>query len=187
MARVKFQFIFIFLLLSIDLFAQKKIFHDSGPGQEAFRMKVIKDDTVIIAEDSAFVYSLEMVGKIHDLEQLYLSCLSLRDNDLAMVKSMLATLQESYTDVNDLITRSSNISKEQIGDYQQKIAEIISNLQRDITTLQQLQYDLGNAREELGTIKREIKKERSRLWWKKTGSIFIAVIVGFTAGFIVAS
>ena len=168
-------------------FAQHKVFKTPRSGEDAFRMKVVRNDTVIIAQDSAYIYSMAMTGKITELEKLYLSCLSMRDEDLKDISTRLSAIQDSYDNVNNLISRSSNLNSEQLGEFQQQVQHIVGNLNHDIVSLRQVELDLTNAQDELNGLKKEIKKERSRLWWKKTGSIFIAAIAGFAAGFIVAS
>ena len=168
-------------------YAQQKVFRPPHSGEEAFRMKVVRNDTIIIAQDSAYIYSIAMTGKIRELGKLYFSCLTMRDDDLKHITTMLTAIQDSYDNVNSLISRSSNLNNEQLGEFQNQVKSIVGNLNHDIVSLRQVELDLTNAQDELKTIKKEIKKERSRLWWKKTGSIFIAAIAGFAAGFIVAS
>ncbi len=187
MFRNKFLILLLLTLHNSLLPAQVKHFRNGNREYSAFRMKIEKNDTVIMEVDSAYIYSIGMVSKINELGELYLSCLNLRDSDLLQIRSMLVSVQDSYSRVNTLINRSSGISKEQVNNFQQQVGKIISDLQHDITTLQQVEYDLTNARGELDDIKKEIRKERSRLWWQKTGSIFIALIAGFSAGFIIAS
>jgi hypothetical protein len=187
MTANKLMVFFIYFFSLSAVYSQQRVFRVPRPDREAFRMKVVRNDTIIIAEDSAYIYSIGMTAKIRELEQLYLSCLTLRNDDLQQIRATLVTLQDSYDNVNELISQSSNLNKEQLGEFQEKIKNIVANLDKDVKSLQQVEYDLTNAQNELDNVKKEIKKERSRLWWKKTGSIFIAAVAGFAAGFIIAS
>ncbi len=187
MIRSKFFILFLFIFPTFTLPAQVKHFNPAKAEFSAYRMKMNKGDTVIVEDDSAYIYSIGMVNKINELEHLYLSCLNLRDSDLFQIRSMMVSLKDGYSEVNSLINRSSGITKEQVNNIQQQVSNIISNLQEDITSLQQVEYNLTNARSELESVKKEIRKERSLLWWKKTGSVLIALIAGFAAGFIIAS
>jgi septation ring formation regulator EzrA len=183
----KILILIIFSMFLTAGYAQQKVFRSPRSGDEAFRMMVVRNDTVIIELDSAYIYSMAMTGKIRELEQLYLSCLSMRDDELKQITTMLAGIQDSYDNVNSLISRSSNLNSEQLGNFQDQVKHIVDNLNHDIVSLRQVEMDLTNAQDELKNVKKEIKKERSRLWWRKTGSIFLAAIAGFAAGFIVAS
>ena len=187
MIRSRIFFLLILLLPGPSISAQDQIFRQPDSNNDAFRMKVRKNDKVLIAEDSAYIYSSAMVLKIRDLEKRYMICLSDRENDLQQVKILLASLQDGYSSVNDLLSKSTALSKAQLDQYQKQVIDIIMNLESDITSLHQLDNLVLKAQEELDNIKKEIRKERNRLWWKKTGSIFAALIAGFAAGFLIGA
>ncbi len=185
MTMNRFLFTGIFIILSVSVHAQVKKFQDNGSG--AFRLKVLKNDTVFIAEDSAYVYSSGMVEKINVLEKSYLSCLSLRDDDLDRISRLLSSLKSGYEEIEDLLRKSVSLNNEQLDNFHRRITGILDGLQSDIISLQQVEKDLSDARAELENVKKEIRRERRRLWWKKTGSIFVALLAGFGAGMLVAS
>ena len=187
MNRIKILLYIFFLGAPVFAFGQTKIFRQSGDSDDAFRVKVVKNDTIVISEDSAYVYSIGMVEKISDLEQRYLSSLNLRDNDLKQIGILLKSLNDSYSKVQDLIRQSNNINKDQVRRFQDQISKIISNLGEDVHSLEELENRLQNSRDELLTLKKEIRNLRHRLWWKRTGGIIVAAAAGLAAGIAIAS
>jgi hypothetical protein len=187
MTRNRIIFLIVFLFTCSSVAAQDLIFRQPDPASDSYRMKVRKNDKVLVADDSAYIYSTAMVLKIRDLENRYMICLADRENDLQQVKILLASLQDGYSGINDLLTKSSVLNSEQLVLYQKQVEEIIKNLETDISSLHQLDNLVLNAREELDSIKKEVRKEKNRIWWKKTGSIFAALIAGFAAGFLIGA
>lgn len=187
MIRIKILLLTFLLMSCFSSDAQIRIFRTSKGDSDAFRVKVVKNDTVVIADDSAYVYSNAMVDKIGNLEELYLSCLTLRDKDLRQIEMMLSNLQRSYMTVTDLIKRSGNLNRQQLDQFNQQIAEVISNLKADIRSLNDLENKLADSRKELDDLKGEVRKLKRRLWWKKTGGIIVAAVAGFGVGVAVAS
>jgi hypothetical protein len=187
MALYKYPILFLTIFITPDIFAQEITFGQQDPSNDAFRMKVKRNDRVLIVEDSAYIYSPAMVEKIRELESRYLLCLADREMDLQQVKTLLASLGESYANVNDLLSRSSDVSKDQMEEYQRKVGSIINSLEQDIATLNQLEIKIDGAQDELENIRQEVRKERRRLWWKKTGSIILAAAGGLAIGFLIGS
>ncbi|HLF35530.1 MAG TPA: hypothetical protein VI583_14900 [Cyclobacteriaceae bacterium] len=187
MAICKYPIFLLTIFINPDIVAQEITFGQQDASNEAFRMKVKRNDRVLIAEDSAYIYSPAMVEKIRELERRYLLCLTDREIDLQQVKTLLASLGESYSNVNDLLNRSNEVSNAQMEEYQRKIGSIINSLEQDIATLNQLEIKIAGAEEELENIRQEVRKERRRLWWKKTGSIILAAAGGLAIGFLIGS
>lgn len=180
--------IFLIGILSASFLpAQDRTFRQFDPDRKDFRMKVAKNDRILIEEDSAYVYSMGMVQKIRDLEQHYLECLAGRDSDLVQVKTLLTSLQDSYTSVEELLNKSGTINQESVKNYQILVETIIGNLQKNIGSIQTLQNEIAGARQELEALRRQVKKERNHLIWNKTGSIFVALVAGFLVGFVIGT
>ena len=187
MNRINIVIIMLIVITPVSVYGQHKIFQAPASGSDAFRMKVVKNGTVVIAEDSAYVYSIDMVGKIGELQQKYLSCLSLRDKDLNQVGLLLVSLSQSYAKVEDLINKTTATNKDQINQYQRQLSIIISDLGKDVNSLKELESRLDNSRKELDDMKSQVRKLRHRIWWKKTGGIIVAAVAGVAVGFAVAS
>ncbi len=187
MKAERYPVIILLLFLAPAVSAQEITFRQLDPANEAFRIKVKKNDRVLIEEDSAYIYSTGMVEKIRELEGRYLVCLADREMDLQQVKTLLASLEESYSNVNDLLNKSDQASRDQMEEYRRKVETIINSLEQDIATLNQLELKIAGAENELENIRKEVRKERRRLWWKKTGSMIIAAAGGLAIGFLIGS
>jgi septation ring formation regulator EzrA len=187
MQILKRHLVFVLWAVIQPGFAQEVVFRRTDPQNDAFRMKAVKNDKVIIQEDSAYIYSTGMVEKIAELQQRYLACLSEREADAQRVEVVLSSLNRNFTDVGELLDRSSAISHDQVETWKKQMDDIIGRLEHDIASLRELEREITEAESHLAQVRKEVKRERSRLWWKKTGSIFAAALAGLAAGFIIGT
>lgn len=173
------------LVLPFCVFCQDITFHPERDGVE--KKRVFRGEKIIIATDSAWVYSSGLEKKMNELSREYVRCLEARDEDLAGIKSILLSLEEGYSEVDRLLGESEILNEETLQELNRQAGQIMENMKRDIQSLEELKNEIDLAARKLEGIKKEIKKERRRTGWRTAGVVIGSLAAGLFIGILIGA
>jgi hypothetical protein len=175
------------LLLVIALYtafvsAQTKEFKVPESNKGVLVLKVNEADTVIIKEDSAYVLSKKALDMYEEFYTRLELCYNERDSDIMQIKMDLKEFQLTLNKLQELVDKGDSISIHVLAETEQKLGEVLTNLEKNITDLKSVQAAIDEASEELANIEKLIKKEKARRVWYKFGDMIMAGAAGLIVG-----
>lgn len=170
------------VLFTTVAYSQTKEFIVPESNNGVLVLKVGESDTVIIKEDSAYVLSKKALDMYEEFYTKLELCYNERDTDIMQIKTDLQAFQITLNKLQELVDEGDSISIQVLAETEQKLGEVLANLEKNITDLKTVQTAINEASEELDRIEKLIKKEKAHRIWYKFGDMIVAGAVGLIVG-----
>lgn len=147
-------------------------------------MQVHRSDTLIIAEDTAWIISSLTWQTLGTLRDRYVQCLNKRGDDLQMLRENILVLNAKFEELDKLVRQSEKISDEVLIESAKVLTTVLIELEQNITSLEKTKETVDETIVRLDKINMQIKEERRKNFWRNSYKICVAGIVGLACGII---
>lgn len=172
----------IYSLVTFSIFAQTKEFKIPGSNDGYLDMHVSEHDTIIINEENAHILSDKTYAAYQQFKDNFMNCLNEREKDIVSIERKLSEINTSIDVIIQQIEKQENISSEVLKNSEIELNNLLTALNSDIDNLNGIRSSINEAESKLATIEKKLKKERTKLIWRKIRDIAIAGGLGILIG-----
>jgi len=144
--------------------------------------KVTQNDSVIIQETEAHILSAKTYEAYQTFKLNYLTCLEEREKDVEAIVQKLNEFDQSLDKLIISIEEQDHLSQEVLKSAEIKLNNLLTDINTDINKLNGIQSSIDEASEKLHEIEKKLKKERTKLFWRRIGDLVVAGGIGILIG-----
>ena len=178
-------FLFVFALC-FSIYAKAQSIKDFrvSPNQQHLTLKVCKNDTLVVKEDSAFVLSSTSFYAYRYLRDELLKCQDYNEKAFQTLQNSLTYYLKQLIEVDKAINAIDNISDNTLAPIIANLKEVNQQLVDDINKLKGLNEVINEKTLELAKIEKQLKKQRFKQAWLRFGDWIVAGGAGLVIGAI---
>lgn len=144
--------------------------------------KVMQNDSVFIHETEAHILSVKTYQAYQLFKLNYLTCLEERENDIVAIENKLTEFGQSLDKLITDLEKQDHLSQDILKNTEIELGQLLNDINADIHNLNGIQKSIDEADQKLQEIEKKLKKERTKLFWRRIGDLVVAGGIGILIG-----